>query len=87
MDRVEKLVIVLVAVLIIFINVQVFFYDHETEDERKKWTCEVLAVELEISRTAWEDAPKKTGYNLKSDVAADYFKSYNLFNTTCTDVH
>ena len=86
MDRSIGLVVVLVAVLITIINVQVFFYDHETEDERKKWTCEVLAVELEISRTAWEDAPKKTGYNLKSDVAADYFKSYNLFNTTCTDV-
>ena len=87
MDRVEKLVTVLIAALIIFINVQVFLHHHETGDERKKWTCEILAVELEISRKAWEDVPKKTGYNLKSDVAADYFKSYNLFNTTCTDVH
>ena len=86
MDRVDFLVTVLIAALI-YINVQVSLHHQERWDERKKWTCEILAVELEISRTAWEDAPKKTGYNLKSDVSTDYFNSYNLFNTTCTDVH
>jgi hypothetical protein len=62
-------------------------HSHDTEDSEHQLECRLLALELERDKTAWEDIPKGVGHNLKSVESEAYFKAYNLFNITCTDVH
>jgi len=80
-------IITLTVVIISLLASPLMFQANKLKEENHKWQCEILALELELNRVAWEESPKMVGWNLKSPEADNYFKSYNLFNITCTDVH
>ena len=81
-------VLLIIAILIgVMLSLTTDISVYEDEAQFHIWQCEILALELELSRVDWEDAPKRVGYNLKSPEATDYFNAYNAFNIECTDVH